>query len=50
MELETLGPTTTLHPGDDVHHREVWQIIDVGEVSIDETLRSLPAVPEAMDS
>jgi hypothetical protein len=49
-ELETLGPTVTLKPGDEVHHREVWQMIDVTGALIDEVLASLPVEPEAMRS
>lgn len=50
MELETLGPMVTLEPGDAVDHREVWQMIDVGGLSVDDVLASLPVEPEAMHS
>jgi len=50
LELETLGPVVTLEPGDEVGHREVWQMIDVTNDSIDEVLTSLPTEPEAMGS
>jgi hypothetical protein len=50
MELETLGPIVTFEPGDAVDHREVWQMIDVGGLSVDEVLASLPVEPEAMRS
>jgi hypothetical protein len=50
MELETLGPMVTLEPGDAVSHREVWKMIDVTSVPVDEVLESLPTEPEAMHS
>jgi hypothetical protein len=50
MELETLGPMVTLEPGDAVDHREVWQMIDLGGLSVDDILASLPVEPEAMRS
>jgi hypothetical protein len=50
MELETLGPTVILEPGDEVHHREVWKMIDVIGLPVDDVLGSLPAEPEAMRS
>jgi hypothetical protein len=34
LELETLGPRTTLEPGESVTHREVWRIYD--DVAFDE--------------
>ena len=48
MELETLGPIVTLEPGDAVSHREVWKLIDVTSMPVDEVLESLPTEPEAM--
>lgn len=50
LELETLGPMVTLEPGDEVGHREVWQMIDVTRDPIDTVLASLPSEPEAMGS
>jgi len=50
LELETLGPTVTLEPGDEVHHRELWQMIDVTGLFVDDVLASLPVEPEAMRS
>lgn len=50
MELETLGPIVRLEPGDAVCHREVWKMIDVTSVPVDEVLESLPTEPEAMHS
>jgi hypothetical protein len=50
MELETLGPTARLEPGDEVHHREVWQMIDITGLPVDDVLASLPVEPEAMRS
>ncbi|MCL1593808.1 MAG: DUF4380 domain-containing protein [Actinomycetia bacterium] len=50
LELETLGPTVTLEPGDEVRHRELWQMIDVTGLLVDDVLTSLPVEPEAMHS
>lgn len=50
LELETLGAMVILAPGDEVGHREVWQMIDVTNNSIEEVLASLPTEPEAMGS
>jgi hypothetical protein len=50
IELETLGPTARLEPGDEVHHREVWQMIDITDLEVDDVLASLPVEPEAMRS
>lgn len=50
IELETLGPTVVLEPGDEVRHREVWQMIDVIGLSVNDVLASLPIEPEAMRS
>lgn len=48
IELETLGPIVDLDPGDAAHHREVWQLINVGRENLDEVLSTLPVQPEAM--
>lgn len=50
IELETLGPLVTLEPADVVDHREVWQMIDIDDLLVDEVLASLPIEPEAMRS
>jgi hypothetical protein len=50
MELETLGPMARLEPGDEVHHREVWQMIDITGLPVYDVLASLPVEPEAMRS
>jgi hypothetical protein len=48
IELETLGPLAVLAPGSSVGHREVWQLLQLGDRSLDQVLASLPSTPEGI--
>jgi hypothetical protein len=39
LELETVGPLTTIDPGASTSHREVWSLIDLGDGQIDDGSR-----------
>lgn len=52
LELETLGPLRTVNPSETIKHKEVWKIIDVGELSaepesIEERLEPLLQLTES---
>ncbi len=49
LELETLGPLVTLHPGARVVHREIWQLRSFNDETLQQTLNSLPPVPEGLE-
>jgi hypothetical protein len=48
LELETLGPLTTISPGEGVRHREAWTLVDVDATALDDVLAALPACPPEM--
>lgn len=45
LELETVGPVTTIEPGRTVHHREAWLLLDTDATSLDDVLATLPTTP-----
>jgi len=49
IELETLGPLVVLDPGSSVVHREVWQLLHLGDRPLNDVLASLPNTPEGID-
>jgi hypothetical protein len=48
LELETLGPLATLHPGTTVLHREVWALLSAKDTEIDKILMRLEPDPVTM--
>jgi hypothetical protein len=42
LELESLGPLTDLAPGDEVVHREVWELMSLEGRTLDGVLATLP--------
>lgn len=49
IELETLGPLVVLDPATSVVHREVWQLQQMGDRSLDQIIASLPTTPEGIE-
>jgi hypothetical protein len=49
LELETLGPLVTLEPGDEVRHRELWALFELGDQPAAAKLASLAAAPPEME-
>ena len=49
VELESLGPLTSLEPGDHCHHREVWTMLR-GNGDNSDSLASLPPDPGGMQA
>lgn len=45
LELETLGPVTTLEPGASIRHRETWSLRPLGDRPLDDVLADLPTIP-----
>lgn len=45
VELETLGPLTTLEPREKTMHREIWLLIDTMGEPVSDVLASLPVSP-----
>lgn len=43
LELETLGPLTTIAPGGTAAHREVWELFDLGVGGVEAIIADLPA-------
>lgn len=33
LELETVGPLKTLHPSESIEHTEIWNILDIGDLT-----------------
>lgn len=50
LELETLGPLATLHPGDTVSHRETWASLSIGEDDIEDVLARIGPDPVTMET
>lgn len=50
VELETVGPSVTLAPGDVVHHREAWRLFDVDPSSLTDVLAALPPTPPQLEA
>ena len=48
LELESLGPLAEVAPGSELHHREVWTLLDLRGRPLAEVLASLPAQPKEM--
>lgn len=48
LELETVGPLTTIQPGETLHHREGWTVLDVEEGALERVLATLPVRPREM--
>lgn len=46
VELETLGPLTTLDPGKQIEHREIWMLAAAADDAVDDFLAGLPRYPE----
>lgn len=44
LELETLGPLTTIAPGAEASHREVWALFDLDDGDADATIGAFPVV------
>lgn len=50
LELESLSPLTTLLPGHELHHREIWMLADLTDTQLDDALASLPVEPAVTTS
>lgn len=48
LELETVGPTVTLKPGQSTTHVEVWTSMPVGDNSVSGLLGAIPRRPEGV--
>lgn len=45
VEIETLGPLTTIQPGEQVDHREIWLLATLTDDVVDDFLAGLPRYP-----